>query len=90
MIDFNDSNRAIYLQIADDIADRVLQGVLPPDERIPSVRDYAATVMVNVNTVMRAYEQSSRVHLPRAPELWRDAGFLPPLYSSGAQGPQLQ
>ena len=47
MIDFNDSNRAIYLQIADDIADRVLQGVLPPDERIPSVRDYAATVMVN-------------------------------------------
>jgi GntR family transcriptional regulator len=59
MIDFNDSNRAIYLQIADDIADRVLQGVLPPDERIPSVRDYAATVMVNVNTVMRAYEHLS-------------------------------
>lgn len=59
MIDFNDSNRAIYLQIADDIADRVLQGVQPPDERIPSVRDYAATVMVNVNTVMRAYEHLS-------------------------------
>lgn len=59
MIDFNDSNRAIYLQIADDIADRVLQGVLPPDERIPSVRDYAATVMVSVNTVMRAYEHLS-------------------------------
>lgn len=59
MIDLNDSNRAIYLQIADDIADRVLQGVLPPDERIPSVRDYAATVMVNVNTVMRAYEHLS-------------------------------
>ena len=59
MIDFNDSNRAIYLQIADDIADRRLQGVLPPDERIPSVRDYAATVMVNVNTVMRAYEHLS-------------------------------
>ncbi len=59
MIDFNDSNRVIYLQIADDIADRVLQGVLPPDERIPSVRDYAATVMVNVNTVMRAYEHLS-------------------------------
>ena len=59
MIDFNDSNRAIYLQIADDIADRVLQGVLPPDERIRSVRDYAATVMVNVNTVMRAYEHLS-------------------------------
>ena len=35
MIDFNDSNRAIYLQIADDIADRVLQGVLPTNESRP-------------------------------------------------------
>lgn len=56
MIDFNDTNRAIYLQIADDISDRVLTGALPPDERVPSVREYAATMMVNVNTVMRAYD----------------------------------
>jgi len=59
MIDFNDNNRAIYLQIADDIADRVLLGELHADERIPSVREYAASVMVNVNTVMRAYDYLS-------------------------------
>lgn len=58
-MEFNDSNRAIYLQIADAIADRVLTGDLPPDARIPSVREYAATVMVNVNTVMRAYDHLS-------------------------------
>ncbi len=59
MADFNDTNRAIYLQIADEICDRVLQHSLLPDERVPSVREYAATVMVNVNTVNRAYDHLS-------------------------------
>lgn len=54
---FNDNNRAIYLQIADAIADAIAAGTMLPDSRIPSVREYAARVMVNVNTVMRAYEQ---------------------------------
>ena len=56
MIDFNNNTKAIYLQIADDICDQVLTGVFTPDERIPSVREYAALVEVNVNTVMRAYD----------------------------------
>ena len=56
MIDFNTNTQAIYLQIADDICDKVLTGVFTPDERIPSVREYAALVEVNVNTVMRAYD----------------------------------
>lgn len=56
MIDFNNNSKAIYLQIADDISDKVLTGVFMPDERIPSVREYAAQVEVNVNTVMRAYD----------------------------------
>ena len=56
-MEFNDNNRAIYLQIADAIADAIAAGTMLPDSRIPSVREYAARVMVNVNTVMRAYEQ---------------------------------
>ena len=56
MIDFNNNTKAIYLQIADDICDKVLTGVFTPDERIQSVREYAALVEVNVNTVMRAYD----------------------------------
>jgi len=49
-------NKPIYIQIADHIADEVLEGTLKPDERIPSVREYAVTVEVNANTVVRSYD----------------------------------
>ncbi len=49
-------NKAIYLQIADKICDDVLSGNFLPDTRIPSVREYASSVEVNANTVMRAYD----------------------------------
>ena len=52
---FND-NKAIYLQIADTIADDIARGALRPDERVPSVRELAAQVEVNVNTVARTFE----------------------------------
>lgn len=58
-MDFNSNSRPIYLQIADAICDRVLSGEFAADERIPSVREYAAEVAVNVNTVMRAYDYLS-------------------------------
>ena len=49
-------NKAIYLQIADLICEDILQDRLLEDERIPSVREYAANVEVNANTAVRAYE----------------------------------
>mgnify|MGYP000884141406 CR=1 FL=1 len=52
-----DSNKPIYLQIADTICDRILSGALKPDERIPSVREYGAKLGVNPNTMMRTYEK---------------------------------
>lgn len=56
-------NKAIYLQIADRICDEVLLGQYREEERIPSVREYAAVVEVNANTVMRSYDylQSQRI-----------------------------
>ena len=48
--------KGIYLQIADRICDEVLLGIYNEDDRIPSVREYAALVEVNVNTMMRSYE----------------------------------
>lgn len=36
--------------------DSVQSGVYGSEERLPSVRDYAARVEVNANTVMRAYD----------------------------------
>lgn len=61
MMDFNSNSKAIYLQIADDICDKVLTGTYSADERIPSVREYAARIEVNVNTVMRAYDYLSNL-----------------------------
>lgn len=52
---FKDS-KAIYLQIADKICDDVMTGTLTAGSRIPSVREYAASVEVNANTVMRTYD----------------------------------
>ncbi|MDE5887520.1 MAG: GntR family transcriptional regulator [Muribaculaceae bacterium] len=49
-------NKPIYLQITDRIMDDILAGVYPPEGRIPSVREYAASVEVNPNTVMRSYD----------------------------------
>ncbi|MDE5877929.1 MAG: GntR family transcriptional regulator [Muribaculaceae bacterium] len=56
---FKENSKAIYLQIVDRICDEVLGGVLKPDDRMPSVREYAATVQVNPNTMMRAYDYLS-------------------------------
>ena len=52
-----DSNKPIYLQIADVICEKILSGEYLPDSRIPSVRVYGADIGVNPNTVMRTYEK---------------------------------
>lgn len=54
---FEENNKAIYLQIADRISDDIMRGRYDADGRIPSVREYAAAVEVNANTVMRSYER---------------------------------
>ncbi len=48
-------DRSIYLQISDDFCDKILTREWKPGDRIPSVRDMAATFQVNPNTMMRAY-----------------------------------
>lgn len=49
-------NQSIYLQIAERICDEILENKFPPGERVPSIREYAALVEVNANTVVRSYE----------------------------------
>lgn len=51
------NNEAIYLQIADYVSEHILLGRWLPDEKILSVRELAAALEVNPNTVMRSYEQ---------------------------------
>jgi len=49
-------NKAIYLQIADRIGNQILSGTLTPDGKVPSVRELAAEIEVNANTVARTYD----------------------------------
>lgn len=49
-------SRPIYLQIAERIMDEILQNVYEESDRIPSVREYAAELEVNANTVARSFD----------------------------------
>jgi DNA-binding transcriptional regulator YhcF (GntR family) len=53
-IDFK-STKGIFLQIAENICHRILEGKLQSGDRVPSVRDLAADFEVNRNTVLRTY-----------------------------------
>jgi GntR family transcriptional regulator len=50
----------IFQQIADGIRAAVASGVYRPGDLIPSVRVQALALLVNPNTVQRAYEQLER------------------------------
>jgi GntR family transcriptional regulator len=49
-------SKSIYLQIADRLCDEILQGKYPEEERIPSVREYAALMEVTNNTALRSFD----------------------------------
>lgn len=51
------NNQSIFIQIAERISDRILDGSYKADERIPSVRELAVEMQVNPNTVMRSFER---------------------------------
>jgi len=51
-----DSNKPIYIQIADHISEKILSGEIKPGSRIPSVREWGANIGVNPNTVARSYD----------------------------------
>jgi GntR family transcriptional regulator len=50
----------IFQQIAEGVRNSVAAGVYRPGDLIPSVRQQALTLLVNPNTVQRAYEQLER------------------------------
>jgi len=60
------SHVPIYQQIVDHIRRSVAAGVYRPGEPIPSLRQLALELLVNPNTVQRAYEQLEREGLIQA------------------------
>ena len=58
------SDKAVYTQIMDQIAEAIARGQLKIGDKLPAVRKLAAELVINPNTVARAYsslEQSGVV-----------------------------
>ncbi len=47
------------MQLVDRLCDEILCEKYQADDRIPSVREFAVTLEVNTNTVVKAYDQLS-------------------------------
>lgn len=50
-----ESSVPIYIQIEDSISSQIAAGQLQPGEQLPTIRELAADIRVNLNTVARAY-----------------------------------
>lgn len=51
------NNKGIALQIANNLSERILNGTIAIEEKIPSVRELAAEMGVNPNTIVRSYAE---------------------------------
>lgn len=55
-LNYRDS-KPIYEQIKDGIRRLIVSNTLAPDEKIPSVRELAASLAINPNTIQKAYHE---------------------------------
>ncbi len=51
------NGKSIAVQIADNLSEKILDGRIPEEGRIPSVRELAADMGVNPNTIVRTYAE---------------------------------
>ena len=58
-VDMRD-RKPIYEQLIDNIRTLAVQGYLQPDEHLPSVRQLAAELAINPNTIQKAYAELER------------------------------
>jgi GntR family transcriptional regulator len=50
----------IYEQLAEQVRAGIARGQLRPDQRLPSVRELSQSLVVNPNTIVRAYTELER------------------------------
>lgn len=55
-LDYRDA-KPIYLQIKDGIKKLIITGAIEKDEKLPSVREMAAMMAINPNTIQKAYRE---------------------------------
>ena len=49
------SRKSIYEQVIDNIKELIMRNVLPPQSKLPSVRELSKQLLINPNTVQKAY-----------------------------------
>lgn len=52
-----DPGKPIYLQVAEDIRQKVVLGIYKPGDRLPSSRELAVEYSINPNTAVRVYHE---------------------------------
>ena len=55
-LDYRDA-RPIYTQIVENFRSQIAAGILQPGDKLPSVRELAAQLTINPNTIQRAYRE---------------------------------
>ena len=55
-LDYRDA-RPIYSQIIDGFRQQIMAGVMEAGDKLPSVRELAAQLTINPNTIQRAYRE---------------------------------
>lgn len=74
------ASRPIYVQIMDEVRRAIVIGDLKPEDPLPSVRQLAAELRVNHNTIVQAYRELEReavVYVRRGQGTFVAAGQLP-------------
>lgn len=61
MITINErSSLPIYEQIIQQLKEAIIRGILHKGEKLPSVRELSASLLINPNTVSKAYQELER------------------------------
>jgi GntR family transcriptional regulator len=56
----HDNGIPIYVQLRDQLATLIGRGLLKPGERLPTMREVAVALRIDLNTVQRAYAELER------------------------------
>lgn len=54
------SNTPIWEQVVHQIKELILKEILQPEDKLPSVRELSGTLLINPNTVSKAYQELER------------------------------
>jgi GntR family transcriptional regulator len=57
------SNEPVYIQVAEQISETIAKGQLASGDKLPAVRKLAAELVINPNTVARAYSRLEQAGL---------------------------